>query len=149
MTIDIQEASRIYQAGIEVGRSMAKRETEEFAKLVTATAQHVAPAAKAAMPSKAIVTGRGLPVGTKIVTKPPAARTKGVKEAIVKLINESAVGMTTGDIIAKTGHKKTSIRATLMSMKNAGQAFQEGANWFMTRPVDRSGNSETVVRSEY
>ncbi len=67
------------------------------------------------------------PVVARGVKKAPMARTKGVKEAIVKLLQSGY--MTIDRIVAETGFKENSVRGTLMTMKKNGQAFQDGKNW--------------------
>ncbi len=76
--------------------------------------------ANAPKATKAPIVARG-------VKKAPVARTKGVKEAIVKLLQ--AGYMTIDRIVAETGFKENSVRGTLMTMKKNGQAFQDGKNW--------------------
>ena len=150
MTIDIQEASRIYQTGIEVGRAMAKREADEFSKLITAFQQHAgfveltaAIEQPATPPSKHAVRGAKSAPSSSGTKKAPVARTKGVKEAILALI--TADPMSPAAIIGATGFKSTSVRATLMSLKIAGLATNDDGRWIATNPVG-SGNSEAVKK---
>lgn len=153
MNTDMQELSRAYQRGIEVGRAAAKHEMDEFMALTKAVAQHVTTASAGSITgwrAGKAATNPKAPITAGAGKKAPMARTKGVKEAIMKTIGEhNTNGVTTGEIIAETGHKKTSVRATLMSMKRVGQAIQDGPNWFLPRGMTQSGNSDAGVASEY
>jgi hypothetical protein len=90
---------------------------------------------------------KGLPLTAKDA-KPTAARSakkaagprvKGVKEGIMALI--ASGGMSVADIIAKTGFKGTSVRATLMGLKKSGLAMNDDKLWIGAGPV--TGNSES------
>ena len=76
------------------------------------------------------------------VKKALGPRTKGVKEAILSLIASGS--MSPAAIIAETGFKSTSVRATLMSLKKSGLAMSGDGRWIATNPVGH-GNSEVDV----
>jgi hypothetical protein len=151
---NIREISDAYQAGIAVGRAAAKHEMDELAKIIEATAAH------ASIPVTVTAPGNGSrkrpgPVGK--ATKHPQApkktviargakkahapRIKGVKQEILRMIGESQGGVTVDRIIASTGFKETSVRATLMSLKKSGLASQDSEKrWVLSGQVAR-GNS--------
>lgn len=80
------------------------------------------------------------PRGVKKATRP---RTKGVKEAIGKLIQNTVGGIATAAIIAETGFKESSVRATLMALKKSGVVTNYGKLWVTPQALGRdTGNSE-------
>jgi predicted Rossmann fold nucleotide-binding protein DprA/Smf involved in DNA uptake len=142
----------IEQAACEVGRALAKYEmlvansgyavtqkvefvtdqkTGKLAKQLGAKTRKVADAPKA---PKAPVVARG-------VKKERGPRTKGVKEAISKLIASGP--MTVESIINETGFKATSVRATLMGLKTTGVATQDANKLWSATFTSGSRNSET------
>lgn len=85
------------------------------------------------------------PVISRGVKKVRGPRAKGVKEEIVRLIRESAEGLRVGDIVAQTGFKETSVRATLMGLKKSGMAaLGDEKHWVLTGQgwAGVSGNSD-------
>jgi hypothetical protein len=130
VTSNMQEAiSHAYQAGIEIGRAAAKQEMEQISRLIAVYAEHLelnAPvngpakrldrAAKAAPAPKAHIVARG-------VKKAPVTRTKGVKDAIVTLLQSGH--LTTSRILTETGFKANSVNGTLMTMKKNGLVQQD------------------------
>jgi predicted Rossmann fold nucleotide-binding protein DprA/Smf involved in DNA uptake len=130
------------QAAYEFGRAAAKYEM----------AIGTASGAVEALPHGATVTG--LPGGphtivsngsrkrvAKTTSNPRSStRGKGVKARIASMI--STAPLTVAEIIAHTGFKKTSVRATLASLKKEGLAIQEGNAWLYDRRPRDTGNSE-------
>jgi hypothetical protein len=149
-----------FQAGIETGRNIMKLEMDALAKFDAAGFAPFNPddysthgngsrkrpgrkakAAKDLTPTPIIKA----PKVARVARKSSGPRTKGVKEAIVNLIKERKNGMFTAEIIAKTGFKATSVRATLMSLKKDGIAVQDGSFWIPVAPShDGDGNSDSV-----
>jgi len=159
----------IEQAALEVGRALAKYEilvansgahvtqTIQFADQKTVTlAKKLGAKTSAAPTGNGARKRQGRPfkkVGTahKVTNEPKAPvtaraarkdrgpRTKGVKERIVSMI--ATASLTVDDIIKHTGFKATSVRATLMSLKKSGLAFQNDANAWTT--VDGSRRDDT------
>jgi predicted Rossmann fold nucleotide-binding protein DprA/Smf involved in DNA uptake len=72
-----------------------------------------------------------------------STRGKGVKARIAGMILTAP--LTVAEIIAHTGFKKTSVRATLASLKKEGLAIQDGNAWLAAGDAHESGNSEGVA----
>jgi hypothetical protein len=73
-----------------------------------------------------------------------STRGKGVKARIASMI--ATAPLTVAEIIAHTGFKKTSVRATLASLKKEGLAIQDGNAWRRGwNDAHESGNSDGVT----
>jgi hypothetical protein len=72
-------------------------------------------------------------------TKP---RTKGVKEALLKLLGDASEALTAAEIISISGLKATSVRATLMNLKKKGFVDNTAGLWQLIGPASGAGNSD-------
>jgi predicted Rossmann fold nucleotide-binding protein DprA/Smf involved in DNA uptake len=138
--------NEIEQAALEVGRALAKYEmlsemsagkgvyisplvsvTENLVKAGNGTRKRPGRVAKAN--AKAAGAGADIkaPAKARGARKASGPREKGVKARIASMI--ATAPLTVAEIIAHTGFKKTSVRATLMSLKKEGLAVQEGDAW--------------------
>lgn len=61
----------------------------------------------------------------------------------------SANAMSSGDIIAKTGFKGTSVRGTLMTLKKNGLATNDDGLWIAASSHDGGGNSESTTSADF
>jgi hypothetical protein len=52
-----------------------------------------------------------------------------VKPTILKLVMDAPGGISTEEIISKTGFKENSVRGTLSGLLKLGQVFRSGKNW--------------------
>jgi hypothetical protein len=147
VTTNMQEILLAYHRGIEVGRAAARHEMDEFSKLTSTFAAQgsLASAIGNMAPKRNVLaaksTAKPVDSGTKKALGP---RTKGVKEAILALLTSNP--MSAGEIIANTGFKGTSVRATLMGIKKAGLAMNIDGQWVAVHH-DGQGNSEQATHA--
>ena len=139
MTANMQTMiAEAFEAGRVAERALAKIIAEAAAGPITLTVSKAtsAPAKSAAAPKTA-------PART--AKKGTGPRVPGVKQGIMDLIATQA--MSPAGIVAATGFKATSVRATLMSLKKAGLAANDDGLWLATgQHISGNGNSEAEVR---
>jgi hypothetical protein len=164
----------IEQAAFEVGRALAKYEmlvgtsNASDAQIILAAHRGDIPSVSSPTTPDVTIGGNGTrkrrmkaavspqkalkePKAPKVargVKKASGPREKGVKNAILKLITSEP--LTVGQILAKTGFKETSVRATLMGLKNANLAApDEKKLWYgqVDQFQSRHANSETEGRN--
>ncbi len=152
MTSTMQEAiSHAYQAGIEIGRAAAKQEMEQIAKITAAYAEHAANAPVSVFKNRGVTKVIPGHMATKAppiargVKRAAGARTRGVKEGILAfLLSRPNDAVSPATIIAETGFKSTSVRATLMSLKKDHRVSNGGdGTWWALTQGGPTGNSES------
>ena len=142
MTANMQESLELaYEAGRKAGMLEVANRQEIILGLCTqlrSYAEKFVAATKVPKAPKKIA---------RVAKQAAGPRVSGVKQGIMDLISANA--MSSGDIIAKTGFKGTSVRGTLMTLKKNGLATNDDGLWIAASSHDGGGNSESTTSADF
>ena len=143
---DIQNVGRIamddaifqaYNAGLSEGRREAEELRAKMAAILGTPMMSPGEIATVSVGDMAIASDQ---LEASVV---PRVTPGTVKPGILKIIHETPSGITTKDIIARTGFKPNSVRGTLSTLATENAIAKQGDLWFsaeriieMAKPVD-------------